>query len=54
MSFRGVIKIVVLLVVKETVMISPLLVVILADAPVHNGMLIGKEEKKLTEVNKFP
>ena len=53
-SFSGVIKRLVLLVVKEIALKSPLVVILLANNPVKNSMILRQEEKNMTDVNKLP
>ena len=53
-SFSGVIKRLVLLVVKETALKSPPVVILLAHTPVKNIMILIQEEKNMTDVNKLP
>ena len=53
-SFSGVIKRLVLLVVKETALKSPPVVILLAHTPVKNSMILRQEEKNMTDVNKLP
>ena len=54
MSFSGARKLLFFLVAKKTAVSSPLLVLILANAPVQNAGILRQEEQNTTEINKLP